>query len=58
MSEVYELAGQSRDEMVFHKDKLYAMGEDFGRDGRVKDAETKYDRRVGEAAEQGIDQTK
>ena len=57
MSEVYELAGQSREEMIFHKDKLYAMGEDFGRDGRVKDAEKKYDRRVGEAAEQGVDQT-
>jgi NADH-quinone oxidoreductase subunit I len=56
MSEIYELAGQSRDEMIYHKDKLYELGEQFGRDGRVKEAETKYDRRVKEAAEQGIDQ--
>ena len=56
MSETYELVGSNREEMVFHKDKLYAMGEEFGRDGRVKDAETKYDRRVTEAADQGIDQ--
>ena len=58
MSEEYELCGQSREEMIFHKDKLYAMGEKFGRDGRVEDPEKKYDRRVGEAAEQGVDQTK
>jgi NADH-quinone oxidoreductase subunit I len=58
MSEVYELCGQSREEMVFHKDKLYEVGEQFGRDGRVKDPEKKYDRRVKEAADQGVDQTK
>jgi NADH-quinone oxidoreductase subunit I len=58
MSEEYELCGHTREEMVFHKDKLYAMGERFGRDGRVKDAVRKYDRLVGEAAEQGLDLTK
>ena len=58
MSEEYELCGQNREEMIFHKDKLYEMGEDFGRDGRVKDPEKKYDRRVDEAADQGVDQTK
>ncbi len=58
MSEVYELVGQSREEMVFHKDKLYEMGAEFGADGRVKDAEKKYDRRVEEAADQGVDQSK
>lgn len=58
MSEVYELAGQSREEMIFHKDQLYEYGDQFGRDGRVPSAEKKYDRRVAEAAEQGVDQTK
>jgi NADH-quinone oxidoreductase subunit I len=58
MSETYEVCGQSRDEMIFRKDKLYELGEQFGRDGRVKDAEKKYDRRVEEAAEQGIDHAK
>ena len=58
MSEIYELAGRSREEMIYHKDKLYELGAEFGADGRVKDAEKKYDRRVGEAAEQGLDQTK
>ncbi len=58
MSEVYELCGQSRDEMIFHKDRLYELGDQFGRDGRVKDPERKYDRRVSEASKQGIDQTK
>jgi NADH-quinone oxidoreductase subunit I len=58
MSEVYEVCGESRDSMIFHKDKLYELGEGFGRDGRVKDAEKKYDRRVDEAAQQGVDQTK
>ena len=57
MSEVYELCGQNREEMIFHKERLYELGEEFGRDGRVKDAERKYDRRVSEAADQGIDQT-
>ncbi len=57
MSEVYEVCGQSRDSMIFHKEKLYELGEQFGRDGRVKDAEKKYDRRVSEASEQGVDQT-
>lgn len=58
MSEEYELCGQSREEMVFHKDKLYAMGEKFGRDGRVKDPVRKYERLVDEAAEQGLDLSK
>ena len=58
MSEEYELCGESREEMVFHKDKLYAMGETFGRDGRVKDPVKKYDRLVDEAAAQGLDLSK
>lgn len=58
MSEEYEICGSSREEMVNHKDKLYAMGETFGRDGRVKDAVKKYDRLVTEAAAQGLDLTK
>lgn len=58
MSEEYELCGSTRGEMVHHKDRLYAMGENFGRDGRVKDAVKKYDRLVGEAAAQGLDLTK
>jgi NADH-quinone oxidoreductase subunit I len=58
MSEEYELCGETREEMVFHKDKLYAMGETFGRDGRTKDAVRKYDRLVAEAAEQGLDLSK
>lgn len=58
MSEEYELCGSSRDAMVHHKDRLYEMGERFGRDGRVKDPVKKYDRLVGEAAEQGLDLTR
>jgi NADH-quinone oxidoreductase subunit I len=55
MSEEYELCGSSREDMVFHKDKLYEMGANFGADGRVKDAVRKYDRLVSEAAAQGLD---
>ena len=58
MSEEYELVGRSREEMVFGKERLYEMGERFGRDGRVKDPERKYDRRVAEASEQGVDQAR
>ena len=58
MSEEYEMCGSNREEMVFHKEKLYSMGERFGRDGRVEDTVRKYDRLVSEAAAQGLDLSK
>jgi NADH-quinone oxidoreductase subunit I len=53
MSPEHEICGQTREEMVYHKDKLYELGEQtIGRDGGVKDAVKKWENKDQEAAEQ------
>ncbi len=58
MSEEYEVCGETRAEMIFRKERLYELGEKFGRDGRVKQPVKKYEKLVNEAADQGLDLTK
>jgi len=52
MSKEYEICGATREEMVFHKDKLYEIGKTLGTDGGVKDAVKKWENAAQEAAEQ------
>jgi NADH-quinone oxidoreductase subunit I len=52
MSKEYEICGQSREEMVYHKDKLYEIGLTLGNDGGVQSAVKKWENALREAEEQ------
>ena len=52
MSNEYEVCGQTREEMVFHKDKLYEIGATLGTDGGRGSGVKKWENAAREAAEQ------
>ncbi len=52
VSKEYEICGQSREEMIYHKDKLYELGQTVGPDGGVADAVKKWEKVAREAAAQ------
>ena len=54
MSKEYEICGQTREELVFHKDKLYEIGETLGPDGGVANAPKKWEKLAREQADQGV----
>ncbi len=52
MSRTYEVCGQSREELVYHKDKLYEIGATIGVDGGVENPVKKWENAAREAEEQ------
>ena len=54
MSKEYEICGQTREEMVFDKDKLYEIGKTLGPDGGVRNAPRKWEKLEKEQHEQGL----
>jgi NADH-quinone oxidoreductase subunit I len=56
MSKEYEVCGETREELVFHKTKLYEIGSTLGPDGGVKNAEKKWKKLETEQAEAGLRQ--
>jgi len=54
MSKEYEICGETREELIFDKEKLYEMGRSLGPDGGAKDAPKKWEKLAREQKEQGL----
>ena len=54
MSKEYEVCGETREELVFGKTKLYEIGSTLGPDGGVANAEKKWEKLATEQVEQGL----
>ncbi len=54
MSKEYEICGETREELVFHKERLYEIGATLGADAGVPDAERKWAKLAREQGEQGV----
>ncbi len=54
MSKEYEVCGETREELVFDKTRLYEIGSTLGPDGGTPDAEKKWERLSREQSAQGL----